>query len=106
MVLLPCDQMGRFPLKEFTVLTAEQGGAIGESQVRGNPLKTLASRVRSWVLGAAAFYRSNKLDTTRLVIHWQVSQGPASLTRQEEETEIKVKCVQGPGHQMDRERVL
>ena len=40
-------------------------------------------------MGAAAFYRSNKLDTTRLVIHWQVSQGPASLTRQEEETEIK-----------------
>ena len=36
MVLLPCDQMGRFPLKEFTVLTAEQGGAIGESQVRGS----------------------------------------------------------------------
>ena len=80
-------------------------GHPGESQVRGNPLKTLASRVRSWVLGAAAFYRSNKLDTTRLVIHWQVSWGPALLTRQEEETEIKVKCVQRPGHQMDRARV-
>ena len=49
-------------------------------------------------LGAAAFYRSNKLDTTRLVIHWQVSWGPALPAWLEEETEIKVNCVQGAGH--------
>lgn len=66
--------------------------------MRGNPLKTLASRVGSWVLGAAVFYRSNKLDTARLVIHWQVSWGPALLAWLEEETEIKVNCVQGAGH--------
>lgn len=49
-------------------------------------------------LGAAAFYRSNKLDTIRLVIHWQVSWGPALLAWLEEETEIKVNCIQGAGH--------
>ena len=49
-------------------------------------------------LGAAAFYRSNKLDTIQLVIHWQVSWGPALLAWLEEETEIKVNCIQGAGH--------
>lgn len=34
-----------------------------ESWAGGIPLKTLASRMRSWALEANEFYRSNKLDT-------------------------------------------
>lgn len=58
-----------------------------ESHVGGNPLKTLASRMKSWTLGANAFYRSNKLHTTWLLRFCQVSWSPALLTLLEEEAE-------------------
>ena len=58
-----------------------------ESQVGRNPLKTLSSRMKSWALEANAFYRSNKVDTTRLLRCCQVSWSPALLTPLEEEAE-------------------
>lgn len=58
------------------------------------PLKTVASRVRSWVLEADAFYRSNKLDTVRLVMYWQVSWSLDYLAQGEEaEAEAKLGSV-------------
>lgn len=60
----------------------------------GIPLKTVASRVRSWVLGADAFYRSNKLDTVHLVMYWQVSWSLDYLAQGEEaEAEAKLGSV-------------
>lgn len=60
----------------------------------GIPLKTVASRVRSWVLEADAFYRSNKLDTVRLVMYWQVSWSLDYLAQGEEaEAEAKLGSV-------------